>query len=71
MVMDHGGSFNAFPAITPAGLNLPALHESLVRHYFEKALEIAQGNAVKAARLLNMSYFAFRRRCKKLQKLMP
>jgi hypothetical protein len=58
---------NAFPAITPHGLDLPKLHESLDRHYFKKSLEMAEGNAAKAARLLNMSYFAFRRSREKLQ----
>ncbi len=58
---------NAFPAITPHGFNLPALHESLDRHYFQKSLEMAEGNAAKAARLLNMSYFAFRRYREKLR----
>ena len=58
---------NVFPAVTSHGLNLPALHDSLDRHYFQKSLEIAEGNAAKAARLLNMSYFAFRRCREKLR----
>jgi hypothetical protein len=37
------------------------------RHYFQKSLDMADGNAAKAARLLNMSYFAFRRCREKLQ----
>ena len=58
---------NAFPDIAPHGLNLPALHESMDRHYFQKSLDMAEGNATKAARLLNMSYYAFRRCREKLQ----
>ena len=58
---------NALPAITPHGLNLPALHESMDRHYFQKSLEMAEGYATKAARLLNISYFAFRRCREKLR----
>jgi DNA-binding NtrC family response regulator len=58
---------NTLPAITTHGLNLPELHESLDRHYFQKSLEMAEGNAAKAARLLNMSYFAFRRCREKLR----
>ena len=58
---------NAFPDFTPHGLNLPALHESMDRHYFQKSLDMAEGNAAKAARLLNMSYYAFRRCREKLR----
>ena len=58
---------NAFPAITPHGFNLPALHESMDRHYLQKSLDLAEGNAAKAARLLNMSYYAFRRCREKLR----
>ncbi len=57
---------NAFPDISPHGLNLPALHESMDRHYFQKSLDMAEGNTAKAARLLNMSYYAFRRCREKL-----
>ena len=57
----------ALPVIPPHGLNLPALHESLDRHYFQKSLEMAEGNAAKAARLFHMSYFAFRRCREKLR----
>ena len=57
---------NAFPDILPHGLDLPALHESMDRHYFQKSLDMADGNAAKAARLLNMSYYAFRRCREKL-----
>ena len=57
---------NAFPDITPHGLDLPALHESMDHHYFQKSLDMADGNAAKAARLLNMSYYAFRRCREKL-----
>ena len=58
---------NAFPDIASHGLNLPALHKSMDRHYFQKSLDMADGNAAKAARLLNMSYYAFRRCREKLR----
>ncbi len=56
-----------FPAVGPQGLDLPALHESIDRHYFQKALELTKGNATLAADWLNISYYAFRRRCEKLE----
>jgi DNA-binding NtrC family response regulator len=58
---------NLFSALSPQGLDLPALHESLDRHYFRKALELNDGNATMAAHQLNMSYYAFRRRREKLK----
>jgi DNA-binding NtrC family response regulator len=58
---------NTFAPLSAEGLDLPRLHAALDRYYFQKSLELAAGNATKAARLLNMSYFAFRRRQEKLQ----
>ncbi len=56
-----------FPTIGPGGIDLPALHESLDRHCIPLSLEMADGNAAKAADLLKMNYYAFRRRCEKLK----
>ena len=56
-----------FPPLWPqTGLDLPALHEALDQHYFKRSLALVDGNAAKAAQLLNMSYYAFRRRREKL-----
>jgi DNA-binding NtrC family response regulator len=56
-----------FLPLSMEGIDLPKLHTSLDRHYFRQSLELSDGNATKAARLLKMSYFAFRRRQEKLQ----
>lgn len=45
------------------GIDLSALEE----HYIREALKKAGGNAVEAARLLGMSYYAFRYRMRKLR----
>jgi DNA-binding NtrC family response regulator len=56
-----------FPAVGPQGLDLPALHAALDRHYFRTALELNDGNATQAANHLGLSYYAFRRRREKLK----
>ncbi|MBW1740918.1 MAG: sigma-54-dependent Fis family transcriptional regulator [Deltaproteobacteria bacterium] len=56
-----------FHPIPSAGVDLPALHESLDKYYFREALKIAKGNDTKAAQLVNMNYYNFRYRRKKLQ----
>jgi DNA-binding NtrC family response regulator len=53
-------------ALPPEGVDLPALHERLDVLYIRKSLENAGGNAARAADLLHMSYYAFRRRREKL-----
>jgi DNA-binding NtrC family response regulator len=51
-----------FPPLPPEGIDLGAMEE----HYIREACRIADGNDRKAARLLNLSYFAFRYRKKKI-----
>jgi DNA-binding NtrC family response regulator len=54
------------PSIPPEGIDMPALHRSLDIQYVRRSLEIAGGNATRAAELLNISYHAFRRLKSKL-----
>jgi DNA-binding NtrC family response regulator len=54
------------PLIPPEGIDMPALHRSLDIQYVRRSLEIAGGNATRAAELLNISYHAFRRLKSKL-----
>ncbi len=56
-----------FPMLSADGIDLPGLHEAMDRHYFDQSLKMADGNATQAARLLQMSYYAFRRRIDKLK----
>jgi DNA-binding NtrC family response regulator len=51
-----------FPPLPARGIDLAALE----KHYLQEALSRAQGNDRQAARLLNMSYYAFRYRRKQL-----
>jgi len=50
------------PPITPAGIDLPSVQQSLEKFYIEKAMEMAEGNENKAAKLLNINYHTFRYR---------
>jgi DNA-binding NtrC family response regulator len=52
--------------ISPAGIDILSIQESLERFYIKEALKIAQGNESKAARLLNLNHHTFRYRKKKL-----
>ena len=54
---------DGIPALPDEGLDLQALEE----HYIREALEKAEGNETKAAKLLRMSYYSFRYRRKKLK----
>jgi DNA-binding NtrC family response regulator len=49
------------PSIPPEGIDMPSLHRSLDIQYIRRSLEMANGNATRAAELLNISYHAFRR----------
>jgi len=51
-----------FPAITPAGIDLSSVQESLEKFYIKEALNMAGGNEIKAAKLLNINYHTFRYR---------
>lgn len=55
----HGSG--PFPSLPEGGIDMAALEDQYVR----EALERTGGNAVQAARLLSMSYYAFRYRMKK------
>lgn len=50
-----------FPPLPAGGVDLAALED----HYMSEALKRSGGNAVEAARLLGMSYYAFRYRLRK------
>jgi transcriptional regulator with AAA-type ATPase domain len=54
---------DGIPALPDEGLDLQALEE----HYIREALQKAEGNETKAAKLLRMSYYSFRYRRKKLK----
>ncbi len=54
----------SFPPLPEEGIVLTALEE----HYIQEALKKTRGNAVEAAKLLGMGYYAFRYRLKKLKK---
>ncbi|MGD8367966.1 MAG: sigma-54 dependent transcriptional regulator [Desulfobacterales bacterium] len=51
-----------FPELPPTGIDLGAMED----HYIREACRLADGNDRKAAKLLNLSYFAFRYRKKKV-----
>jgi DNA-binding NtrC family response regulator len=57
----------AFPPLSEAGIDFASAQESLERYYIKEALEMAGGNASKAARFLRMNHHTFRYRRKKLQ----
>ncbi len=53
----------AFPPLPAGGIDLARLEE----HYLRQALSRAEGNTVEAARLLGLSYYAFRYRLRKMK----
>ncbi len=56
----------SLPEISEKGFDLVAILDSIEKQYLEKALDIAEGNESRAARLLNMNYYTFRHRKKRL-----
>jgi DNA-binding NtrC family response regulator len=56
----------AVPPLTAEGVDLSSFQESLEKHFFGEALKLARGNESKAAKLLNVNYYTFRYRRKKL-----
>jgi len=54
------------PPLTPSGVDLASIQESVERRYIGEALRLAGGNETKAAQLLNINYHTFRYRRKKL-----
>ena len=55
------------PELTSTGIDFQAVLASIEKDYFEKALQIAKGNASKAAKLLGISRDTFRYRRTKLE----
>ncbi len=55
-----------FPPLPPEGIDLYSCLNSYEKFYIKNALEMAGGNASKAARLLNINHHTFRYRKKKL-----
>ena len=54
------------PLLPSAGINFPAFIASIESCYFQQALQLANGNESKAAKLLNLSRNSFRYRREKL-----
>lgn len=54
------------PPLPSAGIDFPAFTASIESYYFQQALQLANGNESKAAKLLNLSRDSFRYRRKKL-----
>jgi DNA-binding NtrC family response regulator len=55
-----------FPPLSEKGIDLASIQESQEKYYIKQALNMAQGNESKAARLLRMNHHTFRYRKKKL-----
>jgi DNA-binding NtrC family response regulator len=55
------------PPLTDTGIDFPKAMQSLEKAYLGKALELASGNASKAAKLLNLSRDKFRYRLQKIK----
>jgi DNA-binding NtrC family response regulator len=55
------------PPLTDNGIDFPKAMRSLEKAYLDKALELASGNASKAAKLLNLSRDKFRYRLQKIK----
>jgi len=65
--LKQAGTEFSFPSLTDTGIDFSSVQEALEKHYMIQALELANGNESKAARLLNMNHHTFRYRKKKLQ----
>ncbi len=64
--LEQGQDEIIFPPLPANGIDLVATQESLERYYIQEALNKAEGNVSKAAKLLNMNHHTFRYRRKKL-----
>jgi len=62
----HSETSGDTPVIPAEGIDLDTRLKSIEKKYFDAALRTAQGNESKAARLLNINYYTFRHRRKKL-----
>ncbi len=56
---------NALPGLTPDGIDLLSILQTIEEQYFDEALTLAQGNESKAAKLLGLSRDKFRYRRRK------
>jgi len=54
------------PSLTEEGVDLSSIQLSIEKYFLGKALTLARGNDSKAAQLLNVNYYTFRYRRKKL-----
>ena len=55
-----------FPPIPPTGIDLDKLRDAMDRFYFKQAMDMANGNETRAAKLLNLKHHTFRYQFKKL-----
>ena len=65
-MMDEVKKTSPLPRLSDAGVDFPALMASFEKRYLEDALEMANGNESKAAKLLGLTRDTFRYRRKKL-----
>ena len=65
--LKESGTELTFSSLSGAGIDLSSVQESLEKHFIKEALQMADGNESKAAKLLNMNHHTFRYRRKKLQ----
>ncbi len=65
-VSENGDNADNQVVISESGTDIDSILSTTERKYFKKALEISRGNESKAARLLNLNYYTFRHRRKKL-----
>ena len=63
---ENEGNENDQAIISKSGTDIDSILRSTEKKYFKKALELSKGNESKAARLLNLNYYTFRHRRKKL-----
>jgi len=65
---EPGAHPQGFPPLPPTGIDLSTAERSLEQFYIEAALNMAEGNESKAAKLLNINHHTFRYRKKRLEK---
>jgi DNA-binding NtrC family response regulator len=58
--------YHSLPPISPSGIDLLSIQDSIEKYYIEEALKMAQGNEMKAARFLKLNHHTFRYRKRKL-----
>jgi len=63
-VVEDGKSLNLAP-LSPAGMDLDSLRDSIDMFYFKEAMKLTRGNESKAAKLLHLKHHTFRYRYKK------